>query len=344
VTRSLSRWQALVLGIVVLLGGAGAVAGLFALGGRYWPWDNHFHVRAGFTKVHGIEPGTRVRVQGIEAGEVEDVQFPATAGGKVILVLRLKPAVRELLRSDAAAQIISEGMVGGKVIEVYPGTADDRLADNAQIATLPSADLNEMLAQMGTTLQGLKNGDGTISKLVNDPEAYLAFLKLMQQGERTLASVQQDADALKKVPLIGGYVENPTDALVRVNCERNRWWFPENDLFEAGRAVLTAHGRQMLDDLAPKMTGFKQKGTEVVVVSYADPKMTTTDVAMPLTRQRSEAVVTYLKDKHSIHGPGWISSARKVTAVGMGVRPAPLPESDNPPAARTEVLVFVPQG
>ena len=217
-------------------------------------------------------------------------------------------------------------------------------AFDCAIATRPSTDLNEMLAQMGSTLQGMKNGDGTISKLVNDPEAYVAFLRLMQQGERTLASVQQDADALKKVPLIGGYVENPTELLVRVNCERNRWWFPDNDLFEPGRAVLTARGRQLLDEVAPKMVGFKQKGTEVVVVSYADPKATTTDVAMPLTRQRSEAVAAYLKDKHSIHGPGWISSARKVTAMGMGVRPAPLPESDNPPAARTEVLVFVPQG
>jgi outer membrane protein OmpA-like peptidoglycan-associated protein len=106
--------------------------------------------------------------------------------------------------------------------------------------------------------------------------------------------------------------------------------------------VLTARGRQLLDELAPKMTGFTQKGTEVVVVSYADPKGITAELALPLTKQRSDTVMNYLKDKHSIHGPGWLSSARKVTAVGMGVRPAPLPESDNPPAARTEVLVFVP--
>ena len=119
-TRSLSRWQALVLGLVVLLGGAGTVAALFAVGGRYWPWDNSFRIRAGFDKVHGVEPGTRVRVQGIDAGEVEEVLLPTTPGGNVTLVLRLKPAVRELIRSDAAAQIVSEGMIGGKVLDARP--------------------------------------------------------------------------------------------------------------------------------------------------------------------------------------------------------------------------------
>ena len=320
------------------------VAGLFAVGG----------LRPAGTTASTFEPGfPRSTASRLAPASAFRALTPAMSrrcssltrpGGDVTLVLRLKPALRELIGTDAAAQIVSEGMVGGKVVEIFPGTAGDRAADNAQIATLPSTDLNEMLAHVGTTLQGIKSSDGTIGKLVNDPEAYVAFLRLMQQGERTLASVQQDAEALRRCRCWGGYIENPTELPVGVNCERNRWWFPENDLFESGRAVLTVRGRQLLDELAPKMIGFKQKGTEVVIVSYADPRAITSEVGLLLTRQRSEAVTNYLKDKHSIHGPGWLSSARKVTPVGMGVRPAPIQESDNPPAAGTEVLVFVPQG
>jgi phospholipid/cholesterol/gamma-HCH transport system substrate-binding protein len=279
----------------------------------------------------------------MDAGEVEAINLPDKPGGDVVLRLRLKGNLRNLVRADASAQIVSEGMVGGKVVEIEPGTAADRVSDDALIATRPSAELTDVLAAVSGTLQGIRDGEGTLGKLAKDPEGYAALLRLLHQGEKTMVSVQEDADALKRVPIIGGYVEDPQSILVRPNCERNRWQFAETDLFEPGRAVLTAQGRQKLDDIAPKVNGFKQKGAEIVVVSYADPATSDPDVALQLTRQRSEAVCNYLKDQHGVHKVGWYGS-RKVTALGMGVKPPPGPEKDNLPPSRVEVLVFVPQG
>jgi hypothetical protein len=39
---------------------------------------------------------------------------------------------------------------------------------------------------------------------------------------------------------------------------------------------------------------------------------------------------------------GWFSS-RKVTSLGMGTQPPPVPEPSELPPARLEVQVFVPQ-
>jgi phospholipid/cholesterol/gamma-HCH transport system substrate-binding protein len=335
--------QALTLGAVVLAGLALGVVGLFAVGGSYWPWNPTFHVRAGFPKIHGVEVGTRVRVQGMDAGEVEAVNLPERPGGDVVLRLRLREVLRNLVRADAQAQIVSEGMVGGKVIEIDPGTAAEVVPDDALIASRPGAELADVLSQVSGTLQGIRDGEGTIGKLVKDPEGYAALLSLLRQSEKTMASVQQDADALKRVPVLGGYVEDPHELLVRPNCERNRWCFADTDLFEPARAVLTAQGKARLDDIAPKVNGFRQKGAEVVIVSYADPKTTPSETARTLTRQRSEAVCNYLKDRHGVHKVGWLGS-RKVTPLGMGVGPAPVPESEPLPPSRVEVLVFVPQG
>src|SRR5262249_4433760 len=119
--------------------------------------------------------------------------------------------------------------------------------------------------------------------------------------------------------------------------------FSELDLFEPGRAVLTAKGRQKLDEIAPRVNGFKQKGAEVVIVSYADPGENDPEVALTLTRQRSQAVCNYLKDQRGIHKVGWLGS-RKVTPLGMGARPPPLPEKEPLPPSRVEIVVFVPQG
>jgi phospholipid/cholesterol/gamma-HCH transport system substrate-binding protein len=342
-SRSLTRFQAIVLGVVVLLGLGLAGTGVFAVGSRQWLWSDTFHVRAAFPQIRGVEIGTRVRVQGIDAGEVEAVEPPDKPGGNVLLRLRLNGSLRRLLRADATVQIVSEGMIGGKALEISPGTLSaSPVEDNALLAAKPSTDLADVLDQVNTALEEIREGQGTVGKLLKDPAAYLQLLAALQQGRDTLASFQQDADALKRLPLLRGYVEDTDALLVRPSHDRKREWFAETDLFEAGRAVLTAGGRRRLDGLAPWLAGLKQKGSEVVIVAYADPRGPHTSVAKVLTRQQSEAVRDYLKGQHSIQKMGWFSS-RKVEALGLGTNPSPVPEKEALPAARVEVLVFVPQ-
>src|SRR6185312_16755255 len=120
------------------------------------------------------------------------------------------------------------------------------------------------------------------------PQAYDALLAMLQQGRETMVSIGQSADAVKHLPVVRDYVEDPTGLLVRPNCERNRQYFAEAELFEPGRAVLTAQGRERLDGLAPWLEGMKHKGSEVVVVSYADPSKSKQKLAQALTRQQSE--------------------------------------------------------
>jgi phospholipid/cholesterol/gamma-HCH transport system substrate-binding protein len=347
-SRSLSRLQALLLGFVVLVGISLAVVGLFAVGSRGWYGQDALHVRAGFPSVRGVEVGTRVRVQGLDAGEVVALQPPDRPGGLVVLRMRLRGEFRRLIRPDSAAQIVSEGMIGGKVVEIQPGksanTASDKgLPEDTLLASAPSAELGDVLGEVQSTLAGIRDGEGTLGKLARDPRAYDALLTLLKQSTETMSSVQRDADAIKRLPLVGGYVEDATELLVRPNRERNRRWFAESDLFEPGRAVLTAQGRDNLDSVGPWLEGMKHRGSEVVVVAYADPRTEVSPaVARALTRQQSETVCDYLKAQHAVQKMGWFSS-RKVTPLGMGVVPPPLPEAEPLPPARVEVLVFVPQ-
>jgi phospholipid/cholesterol/gamma-HCH transport system substrate-binding protein len=348
VTRSLSRLQALLLGGIILLGVGLAVVGLFAIGSRGWTGQDALNVRVGFREIRGVEVGTRVRIQGIDAGEVVAISPPDTPDGLVMLRLRLKGDYRRLVRTTSTVQIVSEGMLGGKVLEIHRGSSDtarvDELADeDTLLQSEKSTELADVLGQVGQTLHGIQNGEGTLGKLARDPQAYDALLAMLQQGRETITSIGQSADAVKQMPLVRSYVEDPTGLLVRPNCERNRQYFAEEELFEPGRAVLTTQGRQCLDGLAPWLEGMKHRGSDVVVVSYADPHKVAPSLAVTLTRQQSEAVCDYLKKQHAIQKMGWFSS-RKVTPLGQGVKPPPTPESDPLPASRIEVLVFVPQG
>jgi len=341
-SRSLSTFQAIILGGVVLAGLTLGIVGLFAIGSRHWPWNEPFLIRTSFPKVAGVEAGTRVRVQGVEAGEVESLNFSEQPGGHVVLRLRLDKKLRGRIRSDATAQIVGEGLVGGKTIEIDPGAAAEPLADDGLIASRPTPELTEVLAHVNAALKDIKDGEGTLGKLVRDPAAHAALLELLQQSRDTMRTIQQDAEAIKKLPLVRGYVKDATALLVRSDCERNRQVFAEAELFEPGRAVLTAQGKKRLDDLGPWLGGLKHKGSEVVVVAYADPKGERSTHFQALTQQQSDAVCTYLKDQHAVQKMGWFSS-RKVTSLGMGTYAPPAPEKDQLPAARVEVVVFVPQ-
>ena len=343
--RSLSKLQATILGVVVLAGLAFAGIGIFAVGDQQLLWSDKLQVTTGFRQIRGLEVGTPVRVQGIKAGQVVAVEAPAEPGGDVIVHLRLSGRMRNLIRSDAAVQIVSEGMLGGKALEINPGTPSAQpIQEHARLASRPTAELNDMLGQVNMTLEGIREGQGTVGKLLTDPQAYNEFLALVRQGKGTMASIQQDADALKSMPVVGRFVpEDPEALLVRPNCERNRRYFAEAELFEPGRAVLTADGRRRLDELAPWLEGLKHKGSEIVVVAYADPRSDSPSVARAITKKQSEAVCDYLKGQHAVQKMGWFTS-RKVAPLGLGTSTPPLPEKEPLPPARVEVLVFVPQG
>jgi phospholipid/cholesterol/gamma-HCH transport system substrate-binding protein len=339
-----------VLGVVVVAIVALGSLGVFAVGNRQWLWSDTFQLQAGFAQVRGVEVGTRVRVQGIDAGEVAQVQLPDTPGRNVVLRLRLDSRFRSLVRADARAQIVNESVLGGKIVEIDPGTASAKPVENdALIASKPTPELADVLQQGRDTLvrvdgvlQDVRLGKGSLGKLLADDQAHDDLLRLLQQGRDTLASIQQDADALKAMPIIRSYVKDAHKLLVRPECAVNRQYFGETELFEPGHSVLTAQGRQRLDQLVPWLEGLKHKGSEVVVASYTDPGADP-KFALTLSQKQSEAVCTYLKDQHAVHKMGWVSK-RPVTPIGLGTAPPPQPEKEKLPLPRVEVLVFVPQG
>lgn len=347
-SRALSRFQAVLLGLVIVTGLGLAGGGLFAVGSRQMLWSDAFHLQVGFQQVRGVDVGTRVRVQGINAGDVVRVEYPATPGGDVILHLRLDGRLRQLVRADAFAEIANEGLIGGKVVEIQPGTsAADVVRDGAAIASRPTLEVAQVLQQADTVLghashvlEGVKKGEGSLGKLAKDGAAYAELVALMKEGQGTLASIRQDANAIRDLPIIRGYVKDAHKLMVRPECERHRRWFAATELFEPDQATLTAAGRQKLDQLAPWVNGLKHSGSEVVVASFANGMAA--PLAETLTQKQSEAVATYLVDQHAIHKLGWFSR-RTVTPLGLGLNPSPQPDKEPLPAPRIEVLVFVPQ-
>jgi phospholipid/cholesterol/gamma-HCH transport system substrate-binding protein len=338
-SNALSRLQAIILGLglsAAVLAGTGAI---FVVGAHHHAWGPTFQLRAGFGQIHGVGIGTRVRLLGKDVGEVRAIELPARPSGEVVLALVIDDGVHHLVRSDASAQIVAEGMVGGKVVEVLPGSdGAGIIADGARIPSKPMTDLNHVLARLGASMDALEHG--SLGQLVSERQAYDELIRLIRQGRGTMASLQQDADALKELPLVRGYVRDPFKYLIRPDCRSQRHWFSEADLFEPSTAILTPTGRQRLDELAGWIHTIQDKRSEVVVASFAiaaaDP-----DIARAVTQKQSEVVCDYLTNQHGVHKTG-IFSRRKVTPVGCGGEDIAIDPNERLPAPRLEVVVHIP--
>jgi phospholipid/cholesterol/gamma-HCH transport system substrate-binding protein len=339
-----------VLGLVVLLAVGLGVVGLFAVGARNWFGPEALTVQVGFEQIGGVELGTRVRLQGIDAGEVVAIERPAGPGDPVMLKLRIKSEYRDLVRTDARVRIVNEGLVGGKVLEVVPhkpkpGEAPAPVAGNgAVLASLPTVDAGDLMEKMAAAM----DGEGTLGMVLKDPRLYQATLAAVEQLKSSAASLQENSDRVQDSWVMHALGKTPRELLVRPDCQRDRRVFPEADLFAPGEAILTAPGKAALDRIAPWLNGMKHPGSDVVVVAYADPRGgRSAEVAKALTLKQSEAAARYLRDKHGVHKMRVVTvlgfGERKVFPLGMGVNPPPEPEPDPLPPARVEVVVFVPR-
>ncbi len=209
-SRALTPLQAVTLAVVVLGGVALGIVGLFAAGSRHWVGDA-FHVRAGFKDVGGVEVGTRVRIQGIDAGEVAAIEPPAAAGADVMLRLRLAGKYHSLVGSDAKVEIVSDSLLSGRVVRIVPGSPGAApVADEAVLAGVSAADLTESMAQAATKLnkvltqadavvQDVRGGKGTLGKLLQDDKLYTELTGAVGEVKGAMQDVRSGEGSLGKL-------------------------------------------------------------------------------------------------------------------------------------------------
>lgn len=368
--RESGRWRLLsnLMFVAAVLALAGF--GMTQVAQRQWRTQRTFLVRGDFANIGGVEQGTRVRIQGIDAGVVESVQPPGAPGQLVRLTFRVDERLQTLVRSDATARIVTEGVVGAKIVEIVPGRSDAPPLDSSGvIAAEPPIELAALLrkasdsferinavaaaaekglGEINTIAATIRKGEGSLGKLVQDDEAYRKLVALSDRSERTLVDMDENLTALKRTWPLSRYFNDRSfferdRILFHPGAERDRRVFPSEDLFEPGRAVLTSAGRKKLDEVAAWFQKIKRPNSEIVIAVFTDDR-NEADIAQILTQEQADAVRKYLTTKHSIDSAGWFA-ARKVAAVGFGseIPRTFVEDSASAPPRRVEVIVFTPQ-
>jgi phospholipid/cholesterol/gamma-HCH transport system substrate-binding protein len=104
-----------------------------------------YDVKASFTSVDGVSPGTDVRLNGIKIGSVSSMDLdPKTY--RAILHFTVRSDVQ--IPDDSSVKITSAGLLGGEYLAIVPGGSDKMLASGGVLTnTQGSIDLMGLLGR-----------------------------------------------------------------------------------------------------------------------------------------------------------------------------------------------------
>ena len=140
------------VGLFVIGGLALFGIGMFLIGDRHQLFARHTEYYTEFTNLSGLTTGAKVRVSGLDAGEVLAIGVPDSPAARFRLRFRIDAKLRALVRSDSVITIDREGVVGGTYLSVKPGSSQAPQAE--ALATIPSAEpteLSALLAELSGT-------------------------------------------------------------------------------------------------------------------------------------------------------------------------------------------------
>ena len=101
---------------------------------------------AQFDRIDGLKAGADVRISGVKVGTVIDQKIN-TSDFRAVVRFNVRKDIK--LSTDSSAEIHSDGLLGGKYLQLVPGGEEAQLAANEEVQhTQSSVSLEEMIGQM----------------------------------------------------------------------------------------------------------------------------------------------------------------------------------------------------
>lgn len=105
-----------------------------------------YHINARFEHADGVSVGTEIRIAGIKVGTISKQNLDPD-DFSANLTFDIQKRIK--LSTDTSAQIVSDGLLGGKYINLSPGGMDEIIPENGMIKyTQSSINLETLIGKM----------------------------------------------------------------------------------------------------------------------------------------------------------------------------------------------------
>ena len=144
---------------------------------------------ANYDQVGGIQPASHVMIYGVKVGTVTNVTLNTdpTKGVQVEMTIDKQYQIPV----DSKAKIFSDGLMGGKAVEIVYGTATEMIPNEGTLQTEKSVDLMELA---GSEMEGLITKVTVI--MDNLTQTLESVNTLMAQNTENITSIVSNVDGL----------------------------------------------------------------------------------------------------------------------------------------------------
>ena len=218
------------VGLLVVAGALIFLGALFLLAQQTFLFSDTYYVRTRFNDVAGLIPGANVTLQGVNVGRVEEVNLPARPGGPIEVLLAINKDAANQVRRNTKAAVQTDGLVGSQIISLVPNkeTPGDPVPEGdyiqgvdpfsiAAVSERASASVDRLDAiseTAGLIVQDVRNGEGSIGRMLYDPALYNSFVRTAGETEALMATLNLHASQLAtQTSAITASAQQVTDGL-----------------------------------------------------------------------------------------------------------------------------------
>ncbi len=202
------------LGLFIFVGSALIVLSIFTIGNKESLFVDTIVINSKFENVEGLKTGAPVRLSGFTIGSVSNIVLSGDSIGTVIVTMNIEKALQHFIRLDSEASIVTEGLVGKKVVAIRPGSPSKAIVGAGSFlksktplnVTQVIEDTQEIIVYVrdltkdfAGIVKKVNEGDGSIGKLVNNDELYNATVNITESANTSLDTITARMDQIAEL-------------------------------------------------------------------------------------------------------------------------------------------------
>jgi phospholipid/cholesterol/gamma-HCH transport system substrate-binding protein len=218
--RKQLTWTELRVGLFVLIGLFVLAVGIFYVTGGGNVLSPKYRLKTYLPEVSGLAIGAPVRLDGVEIGNVESIKLLPRTPGRVSdknrnieVGMRVDRRFQNDILTDSAASLVTEGLLGNRYVNIkrgltgvslkegqeVPGTEEKAMKEVVERSAELLGNLQALSADVRDLIAGVKEGQGSLGKLLTDEQAYRHLNNILAKGDEMVSNVQAGQGSIGKL-------------------------------------------------------------------------------------------------------------------------------------------------
>ena len=174
----------LAIGLIVLM------TSILLVGGKKILFTSYFHIKARFTEVQGLFPGSVVSLAGVPVGNIAAITF-VPAENRLELDLQINAEFTHRLVEGTTAEIRTQGALGDRYVYLTPGEVSTKVLPQGTVVPSTENDYMKLLTDR-------KDGAARIIDLIKEAQVLIASINDGGKAGRLVSNLTDVTERFKK--------------------------------------------------------------------------------------------------------------------------------------------------